>query len=265
MALFQIRPVAETLLDLQPDSGEQRQNHIFEPEFHQAIYVDACLNASKQQGAMQIGDAGLVGQYPYRGTQPEYADDENDPDSLEYEGLVLLNGQRLDSNVVDGSPSRPVCALKSISIRQGFIDFGSARSAPREFYDRRRARAGVVRGDILINSTGDGTIGRVAVYNEDFPALVDGHVTIVRLIDPASAWYIAAYLLSQEGQSQIYRYINGSSGQVEIYPQDIARIWIPLAIPNADEIGDRLRRACEKYAEFAADLRETLNIIDQGI
>lgn len=264
MALFQIRPVAETLLELEPENGEQRQNHIFEPEFHQAIYADACSNASEQQGAMQLGDAELVVQYPFRGTQPEYADDENDPGTIEYEGLVLPNGIRLDSDAIDGHPRRPVCALKSISIRQGFVDFGSARAAPREFYNRRRARAGVVRGDILINSTGDGTIGRVAVYNEDFPALVDGHVTIVRLVDPNRAWYVAAYLLSQEGQRQIYRYINGSSGQVEIYPQDIARIWIPLGATNAVEIGDRLRLACEKYAEFAADLRATLNIIDQG-
>jgi type I restriction enzyme M protein len=264
MALFQIRPLAETLLELPSEEGEQRQNHIFEPEFHQAIYADACTNASQQPGAVQLGNLTVVAQYPFRGTQPEYADDENDPATLEYEGLITDEGIKLDGQVVNGLPTRPVCALKSVSIRQGYIDFGSARASPRDFYDRRRAKAETVLGDILINSTGDGTIGRVAVYNEDFPALVDGHITIVRLIDPARAWYVAAYLLSKEGQRQIYRYINGSSGQVEIYPQDIARIWVPLAIPNSDEIGERLREACEKYAAFAADLRKTLTMIDQA-
>ncbi|QDP24300.1 hypothetical protein [Bradyrhizobium cosmicum] len=86
----------------------------------------------------------------------------------------------------------------------------------------------MIAGDLLINSTGDGTIGRVAVYDEQFPAVVDGHITIVRLKNPKLAWYIAAYLLSTQGQRQIYRYINGSSGQVEIYPVDIARLWVPF-------------------------------------
>ncbi|MCW0017496.1 hypothetical protein [Rhizobium sp. BT-226] len=183
---------------------------------------------------------------------------------MEYEGFITDEGVRLDAALDRGNATRSVCALKSVSIRAGYVDFGSARSAPRNFYNRKRARAEAVAGDILINSTGDGTIGRVAVYNEDFPALVDGHITIVRLRDPTKAWFIAAYLLSKEGQRQIYRYINGSSGQVEIYPQDIARIWIPLGEDNAEDIGRRLREACEKYAEFAADLRETLNMLERG-
>ena len=96
------------------------------------------------------------------------------------------------------------------------VDLDSARYVKREFYDQKRDRAGIQKDDILINSTGDGTIGRVAAPNRSFPVLVDGHVSIVHLRDKDLAWYVAAYLLSDQGQKQIYRYINGSSGQVEI-------------------------------------------------
>lgn len=212
---------------------------------------------------MALGDTNLVANYPYRGALPDYADDEADPDSLEYEGLVRPDGTVLDVAVLNGTPTRPVCALKSIAVRWGYVDLSTARSVSRAFYEKRKAKSGVVAGDLLINSTGDGTIGRVAVYNEKFPAVVDGHITIVRLKNPKLAWYIAAYLLSKEGQRQIYRYINGSSGQVEIYPMDIARLWIPLGNTQAvSKIGAKLKAACDKYREFAQDIIQTLNLAE---
>ena len=135
-----------------------------------------------------------------------------------------------------------------------------ARSTPRENYNRNKSRAGVERDDILINSTGDGTIGRVAVYNYDFPAVVDGHITIVRFKDKELAWYVAAYLMTAEGQNQIYRYVNGSSGQVEIYPQDIERIWVkPASKEKIHRIYKKYKDACDKHDQFYRDLLSALN------
>ena len=36
-------------------------------------------------------------------------------------------------------------------------------------------------GDVLLSSTGDGTLGKCAVYRSDKPAIFDGHVTLIRL------------------------------------------------------------------------------------
>lgn len=99
------------------------------------------------------------------------------------------------------------------------------------------------------------TIGRVAVYDFDFPAVVDGHITIVRFKDKKLAWYVAAYLMTEEGQRQIYRYINGSSGQVEIYPQDIARIWIkPATDEKIEQVYKKYQKACRTHDKFYRDL-----------
>ena len=132
----------------------------------------------------------------------------------------------------------------------------------RKFYTDKKTKSGVEENDLLINSTGDGTIGRVAVYNRWFPAVVDGHITIVRFKDADLAWYVAAYLLSEEGQNQLYRYINGSSGQVEIYPQDIARVWIPpKESQQMKKIATKLRGACKKHDEFFTDIKTALSML----
>lgn len=259
MPLLETRDFKETILELLNPEGDLLQwNHVLEPEFHQSIYVSACTRAARAKGAFQLGEPKNLKAPPHRGTQPKYADIEDDADSLDYEGMVLSDGSILDS---DGG-NRNVCALKSISVRWGFIDFGVARSVSRKFYKDKKSKSGVEENDLLINSTGDGTIGRVAVYDRSFPAVVDGHITIVRFKDADLAWYVAAYLLSDEGQNQLYRYNNGSSGQVEIYPQDIARIWIPPKKPQQmKKIAAKLREACKKHDEFFTDLKMALSML----
>ena len=160
MPLLETRPFQESLLEV-PNSKEDvsHWNHIFEPEYHQSPYVDACLHASMSKDAFQLGDTNNLECEPHRGIQPQYADTEDEPEALEYEGMILGDGSILDS----ANGMRDVCALKSVSVRWGFVDFSSARSVSRDFYTIKKGKAGVAENDVLINSTGDGTIGRVAI------------------------------------------------------------------------------------------------------
>lgn len=258
MALFAVRPINEALLSVTGDEFELSENHIFEPEYHQDRYVDACTSIGSLPGAFQLGKAPGLVFGPSRGTQPSYADDENDPASLEWEGMTTADGSTLDS----GNDLRNICALKSACIRRGYVDYSLARSVTREFYEKKK-KASVLPNDVLINSTGDGTIGRVAVFNGKFPALVDGHISIVRFSNPEDAWYVAAFLLSENGQRQIYRYINGSSGQVEIYPQDLSRIWVKSAKSEAHKksVADGLRAAAALHLDFYRKLQAALTAI----
>lgn len=74
-----------------------------------------------------------------------------------------------------------------------------------------------------MNGTGVGTTGRVAPYLHQQEALPDNHVTVLRS-DKVDPLYLAVFLNSVLGQLQIERQIKGSSGQIEIYPDDIAKI-----------------------------------------
>ncbi|WP_206436991.1 hypothetical protein [Paracoccus haematequi] len=93
--------------------------------------------------------------------------------------------------------------------------------------NRRAIEAGspvvIKKGDVLVNGTGVGTIGRTAAFLHEQKALPDNHVTVLRTsrVDPI---YLAVFLNSLLGQLQIERHIKGSSGQIELYPNDIAKI-----------------------------------------
>lgn len=252
MALLTTRKITDALLTVSSDTGTD-ENHIFEPEFHQDKYVSACTYSAAAPGSFQLGSAPDLIYGPVRGVQPSYADSEDDPSSLDYQGMVTPDG----TTIADSSN---ICALKSNCIRRGYVDYSLARCVTGDFYESKQ-KAQVKENDVLINSTGDGTIGRVAVYNASFPAIVDGHITILRFNNSEVAWYVAAFLLSDIGQRQLYRYINGSSGQVEIYPQDIARIWIkpPNTPKHRKIVATQMKQAADLHLNFYKQLQMALS------
>ena len=96
----------------------------------------------------------------------------------------------------------------------------------------------IEKGDVLINGTGVGTIGRAATYLHDEPAIPDNHVTILRT-DKISPLYLSVFLNSLAGQYQVEKYFKGSSGQIELYPDDINKFLIWVA---TDEIQKEIER-----------------------
>ena len=73
------------------------------------------------------------------------------------------------------------------------------------------------KGDILLASTGTGTLGKCCVYRLDTPAIADGHVTIIRL-DQAVVFpeYVCDYLRLGFGATQVQRLFTGSTGLIEL-------------------------------------------------
>jgi type I restriction enzyme S subunit len=85
--------------------------------------------------------------------------------------------------------------------------------------------------DVLINSTGVGTLGRAAVFLEDRPGItVDSHVTIVRAASLEARPWLGLHMLERQPELQTMGV--GSTGQTELGRQAIADL--KLAVP-ADE------------------------------
>lgn len=105
------------------------------------------------------------------------------------------------------------------------------KNAYDEFVEKARENDNVgnivVKGDVLLASTGDGTMGKCCVYNSDKPAVADGHVTIIRVnpkeINPQ---YLCDYLRCGFGETQINRLYTGSTGMIELTPQAVDRIVV---------------------------------------
>jgi type I restriction enzyme M protein len=93
-----------------------------------------------------------------------------------------------------------------------------------------------MKGDVLVASTGDGTLGKTAVYDQLTPAIVDGHVTIIRVdpnrIDP---YYLAGYLRKGAGAIQINRAYTGATGLIELTPEQLDAVVVDTLGDNVNE------------------------------
>lgn len=84
------------------------------------------------------------------------------------------------------------------------------------------------KGDVLINSTGVGTAGRVTLFNLDGEYVVDSHVTIVRPNTEKVLPKYMLYALADIGFKNIEAMANGQSGQIELALNTVCGIKIPL-------------------------------------
>ena len=91
----------------------------------------------------------------------------------------------------------------------------------------------LVKGDLLINSTGVGTAGRVTLFNLEGSYVVDSHITIVRLNQNKLLPKFALYALVHIGFKTIEQMATGQSGQIELAIDTIKNIKIPL--PSIEE------------------------------
>lgn len=110
----------------------------------------------------------------------------------------------------------------------------------------------VQRYDVLVVSTGDGSLGKAGVYDLRTPAIVDGHVAIIRtdrtLVDP---YYVADYLRKGAGAIQINRAYTGATGMIELTPTQLESIVIDTQggdIRKQKGLSKQLRKA-ERQAQ----------------
>ena len=114
------------------------------------------------------------------------------------------------------------------------------------------------RGDVLINSTGVGTAGRVTLFNLDGDYVVDSHITIVRLDEKKVLPKYVLYLLADIGFDKLEAMANGQSGQIELSIDTIQNIKIPLPpldvqqtiVNELDQMEDEEERLTEQIDQI---------------
>ena len=86
-------------------------------------------------------------------------------------------------------------------------------------------------GDIVINSTGTGTLGRVGFYRatdnyKSLPIVPDSHVTVIRSSRELHAFYLYAFM--KANQSELEKKGEGSTNQKELKPLTLKELYIPV-------------------------------------
>lgn len=157
---------------------------------------------------------------------------------------------------------------------------GASQPSPDEMTDRafladsRNAKAVLRFGDVLLNSTGRGTLGRATCWRSTDPAVADNHVTILRP-NPQVCLpvYLALFLNSPAGVAQSEMFQTGSSGQLELSPSCVERLIVYLP---ADENGtldlawqqrlvDKVLAAVEAKAQANAELEKAKAVVEREI
>ncbi|WP_079000461.1 restriction endonuclease subunit S [Streptomyces sp. AS58] len=136
-------------------------------------------------------------------------------------------------------------------------DFDGSRSRPHS----AKAMSNVLEpqaGDVLVNSTGTGTIGRSVIFREDGARyVVDGHVTVARPRekDLIGRW-LNDILRSPQGQRYLEaRCYAGSTNQIELSSSALAAM--PVAAPMVDE----QRRIAEVLDALDRQIRITSELV----
>ena len=128
----------------------------------------------------------------------------------------------------DGSTS----VISQKCVQWSGFDFSSARRISDESVKAYGQERFLVKGDILWNSTGTGTAGRVIIYpGIDEKVVADSHLTIVRLTNFVPA-YVWCYLISPAIQQRMIpghedSMVTGTTNQVELSTAKVFELPIP--------------------------------------
>lgn len=117
--------------------------------------------------------------------------------------------------------------LGQTCVRNNIVSLNNAR----KHLPKTKNEKWVKQWDILINSTGIGSLGRVGVvyFNKDNVA-IDSHITVVRAGTPLLRHYVARNLLSR--QLEIENMAVGSTGQTELPRERVKAMSIILPDDN---------------------------------
>ena len=199
-----------------PSERERKSIVGFANSISEKIRCNAKVNDNLQQQAVTLFKSWFVDFSLFGGTVPENWEDT----TLENITTLITRGIAPKySNDSDQTVINQKC------IRNHTIDLSLARSHTPKAINEKWLQF----GDLLINSTGDGTLGRVAqVWFAPKALTVDSHVTIVRPAREELIFYIGLWGILHE--KEIESLHTGSTGQTEL-PRDRVKM-LKLLLPD---------------------------------
>ncbi|KDS19492.1 restriction endonuclease subunit S, partial [Bacteroides ovatus] len=126
----------------------------------------------------------------------------------------------------------PVFAQKC-NLKEGGISLEQARFLDPSTICKWSEEYKLKTGDVLVNSTGTGTVGRTRLFHEsylkNYPFVVpDSHVSVIRTTNEIKSEFVFAYISSQLIQRHLEDNLAGSTNQKELYIGVLSDLSFPL-------------------------------------
>lgn len=172
------------------------------------------LNDNLMQQAVAIFKSWFVEYSPFDGIAPK------EWKTVNLEKITALICRGIAPKYSDNSNQT---VINQKCIRDHMIDLSQARTHTPKVINEKWLRF----GDLLINSTGDGTLGRTAqVWFQPQNITVDSHVTIVRPAKENLIFYIGLWGILHEREIECLH--TGSTGQTELPKERVKALELHL-------------------------------------
>ena len=184
------------------------------------INANERINDNLQQQTAAIFRSWFVDCAPFGGKAPD------EWENVTLEDITALVSRGITPKYAEDTDQ---IVINQKCIRNHMIDLSLARTHTPKVINEKWLRF----GDLLINSTGDGTLGRAAqVWFQPKNLTVDSHVTIVRPVKENLIFYIGLWGILHE--KEIESLHTGSTGQTEL-PRDRVKA-MELRLPDNDTL-----------------------------
>lgn len=216
--------VQQTVLDelvlSVPPLEEQKKISSLLCVLDQKIALNNEINDNLQQQAAAIFRSWFVDCAPFGGKTPD------EWENVTLEDITALVSRGITPKYADDTDQ---IVINQKCIRNHMIDLSLARTHTPKVINEKWLRF----GDLLVNSTGDGTLGRAAqVWFQPKNITVDSHVTIARPAKENLIFYIGLWGILHEKEIESLHI--GSTGQTEL-PRDRVKA-MELLLPDNDTL-----------------------------
>ena len=200
------------------------------------------------------------------------------PDSWEWtrlRDLVIKEIKRGKSPKYADNGSVYVFAQKC-NVKLGGIDVSLAKFLDMKTFAKYPIEEYMIDEDIIINSTGNGTLGRIGMFHDadrinNFVIVPDSHITIIRACNQLKKDYL--FYVLKYYQPYLEKLGEGSTNQTELRPSTIAELFVPVppvceqerivakllkVLPCVDVYGEK-EKALQSYtADFPTQLKKSI-------
>ncbi len=142
------------------------------------------------------------------------------------------------------------------NLKKGGIDYGLSQYLDETILLKYDKAEYLHRGDIVINSTGTGTLGRVGYINteSDLPIVTDSHITTIRVTTYIRSDYV--YIFLKAVQPLLENSGEGSTNQKELKPYTLKNIIVPVP-PLEEQI--RISQCVFRSNKFISHIESSLS------
>ena len=201
-------------VDIPDDLEKQGEIAAILSALDEKIEINRAINDNLMQQAVTIFKSWFVEYSPFDGIEPK------EWETVNLEKITSLISRGIAPKYSDNSDQ---IVINQKCIRNHMIDLSQARTHTPKVINEKWLRF----GDLLINSTGDGTLGRAAqVWFQPPNITVDSHVTVVRPAKENLIFYIGLWGVLHEREIESLH--TGSTGQTELPKERVKALELRL-------------------------------------